>query len=105
MVGRFTAIGRTVYGPFARRQVIVHDRPPRGTVEVVILSGPQGPQESGQPKSAQKKRDRDQENQDVHDNLNRRALAVTTSDERDMARAANSGVTNPATANGTARPL
>jgi len=76
-----------------------------GTVEVVELPAAQGPQERRQPDQAEQQGRGDQEQQATHglrpSRDRRRALPTTTSDELDMATAAISGVTSPATASGT----
>lgn len=93
--------------------VIVEQDAMGGTVEIIELSRLQCPEEGDQPAQSQQQGYRDQIDQDIHDTfpnltlprLNRRAFSVTTRDDDDIAMAATSGVTEPATANGTVTRL
>src|SRR6266581_1716730 len=78
-----------------------------GAVEILELTRPQRPQESGEPKQTQEQRRRHQIDQHGHDdaNLRRRAFRVTSNDDEDIATAAINGVANPAMAIGTAPRL
>ncbi len=78
-----------------------------GPVEIVELSRLKGPEKARQPKQPQKKGGGNQVDQHTHGrtHLSRSAFRVTSRDEDDMATAARSGVTMPATARGTAARL
>ncbi len=79
------------------------------TVEILELAVAHGPEKQDKPGATQKQRDRNKEDQDVHVACLTRAslseLPTTTSELRDMATAATSGVTKPASASGTASTL
>lgn len=69
-----------------------------GTVEILELSVPKRPEEGGKSREAEGQCDGDEEEEGVHaegsfNRLRRMALAMTSSDELDMASAAISGVT------------
>lgn len=76
---------------------------------ILELAESQRPDECRQSDTAEAKRDRDQEGQDFHagffQSRSRKAFNVTVIELRDIASAAISGVTIPATANGTATAL
>lgn len=84
--------------------IVVQDALGRA-VEILELSRAQGPEEGRETDEAQQQRRRDEQQQAAHEALRssarRSALQTTTSDELDMATAAISGVTRPATASGT----
>jgi len=93
-------------------RVVIDQNSLRRTVQIIVLPGPDGPDERGQSDRAENKRCRDQDQQDIHDSVSearcrcrRNAFSVTSNDDDDMATAATSGVTNPAIANGTAMAL
>lgn len=86
-------------------------------VEVIELAALERPEKRRQAKQAEKQRGRDEQRQNVHQrsfpslfmptwpSRKRSALSVTRMEEDDIAKAAISGVTNPATAIGTATAL
>ena len=78
-------------------------------IEILELAVPHGPVKQDKPRATQKQRDRNEEDQDVHGECLTRAslreLLTTTKELRDMAMAATSGVTRPASASGTASTL
>ena len=78
-----------------------------GAFGVVELAMAQGPEERDEPGEAEAERDRYQEEQAVHLTAlaSRRELATTISELADIAAAAISGVSRPASASGTARTL
>ena len=79
------------------------------TVEIFELTVAHGPEEQDQPGTAQKQRDRDEEDQHVQGaflmRASRREFPTTTNELSDMAMAAIRGVTRPASASGTATTL
>src|SRR3569623_1593398 len=80
----------------------------RCAVHVFVLPRFQRPEEGREAEPAHAKRDRDEEEQDVHCSLafpRRSAFRITMIDELDMATAAISGVTWPRIASGTAARL
>ena len=82
--------------------------PASTVVEIVELPTLQRPEKSRQPQQAEAQRRGDQPQQHLHQTrarFSRRALAITSSDDVDMATAAISGVTRPATASGRASRL
>jgi len=91
--------------------LVVEQDPVGGAVEVVVLAGAQAPNEGGEAEPAQEQGKRDQVEQVGHGAAvgggreSRSALPTTRRDEVDMATAAKSGVTRPATASGTANAL
>jgi len=91
--------------------IVVGQDPVGGPVEVVVLAGAQAPNEGGEAEPAQEQGKRDQVEQVGHGAAvgggreSRSALPTTRRDEVDMATAARSGVTRPATASGTANTL
>lgn len=111
------AIALTMLGaPRVRRgggclsRLIVGDRPPGGAIEIVILAVLERPEKGRKAERAQRDRERHQIEQDFHQAVSlcrraRKALSITSSDEVDIAAAAISGVTRPATASGTASAL
>jgi hypothetical protein len=80
-------------------------------IEIVVLTGFQGPEKGAKTHKTQKKSRWNEIEEDCHPGLlrppvrRRRALSVTAIDEADMAIAAISGVTYPATAKGIATML
>ena len=89
-------------------------RPARSAVGIVVLAVAQCPQEGREGEQAQKKRDRYENQQAVHQRalckrgvpaLSRSALPITSSEDDDIATAATSGVTSPEMASGTATRL
>lgn len=75
-------------------------------LDVAILPRAERPQEGDEPGEAERQRDRDEPGERGHvEPPLRRALRVTAIDEPDMASAATSGETKPATAIGTASRL
>jgi hypothetical protein len=101
-VGSSVANGMRRWG---RRCVL--QGPPAGPLEIVELAGPQGPQEACQPEATEAEGDRHEPRECSHFSVpffrcaSRKALAVTASEDADMAIAAIRGVTRPATASGT----
>ncbi len=109
----------------SRLDVVVRQYAQRGAVHVLVLTGPQRPQERRKARQPEHERRRHQIDQHIHDALNgwrvrwsvraspsatlrermRRAFSVTRTEEPDIAAAAISGVTNPAIAIGTAITL
>src|SRR3972149_3263979 len=107
--------------------IVVVQHAQRGAIEVLVLTGPQRPQEREQADEAKTERHGDEKDEGVHEaarvagaepgpcgassarrrRLRRRrsALAVTSRDEPDIASAAIRGVTRPATAMGMAMRL
>lgn len=83
----------------ARCLRLIHQRPPRRALEIVVLAASERPQKRGEPEPAEKKRDRYEPGERGHLRSSRRmvlsrtALAVTETDETDIATAAMSGVT------------
>ena len=79
------------------------------TFEILELTIAHCPEKQDKPGTTQKQRDRDKKDQDVHGACLTRAslreLPTTTRELRDMATAATSGVTKPASASGTASTL
>ena len=67
---------------------------------VLVLTGPQAPDEGAEADEAKCDRDGDEEGEDVHRNL-RTAFNVTVKDDSDMEIAAAKGVARPAIARGT----
>jgi len=89
------------------RQIVVGDRAPGGAVEIVELAASERPQEGRKAEAAEREGERNEIDKDVHRAAPPRsralsAFSVTRTDEPDMASAAISGVTKPATASGTA---
>lgn len=76
-------------------------------VEVFELIAPHRPEEGdkAEPAEAERNRDQDRERRHRAARASRSELPTTTSELIDMASAATSGVTNPATASGTATRL
>ncbi len=94
--------------PSSRPFILVIDQdPPSSSVEIFELAVSHRPEEECKTQRPHAKRDRDQESQDAHcvNRARRNELATTTTELSDMAMAAIMGVTNPASANGTARAL
>ena len=93
------------------RGLVVGDRPPRGAVEIVILTAAQRPQETAEPEQTKQQRQRHEVDQDFHHVTSgparraRRELSMTSSEEPLIAAAAISGVVKPAMATGTASTL
>ena len=91
--------------------LIVPEDAPAGALEVFELSAVERPKERREAKQAQKQRARNEPDQRRHHPssrcilFSRTALAVTATEEADMAIAAKSGVTRPAMAIGTNKPL
>ena len=90
---------------------VVEQNPVRRAFEILELAGLQGPGESGETDEAKKKSRGDQVEECAHAILparpprNRKAFDITISEDEDIASAAISGVTSPATASGTATRL
>lgn len=80
-------------------------------LEIVILPAPQRPEKTGEPEKAEDKGGGHEENEDIHllpfalPRFSRSEFSVTVIEELDIATAATSGVTKPATASGTATAL
>jgi len=92
----------------AERGVLVIEQDPvRGPYHVVVLTSAQGPQEYRQRATAKEQACTEQIKDDVHIVLPRslKLLAMTSSDELDIAAAASHGVTRPAIASGTINAL
>ena len=91
--------------------LIVPEDAPAGALEVFELSAVERPKERREAKQAEKQRARNEPDQRRHRPssrcilFSRTALAVTATEEADMAIAAKSGVTRPAMAIGTNKPL
>lgn len=86
--------------------VFVVQNPFRGAIEVLVLAGPDGPQERGQSQKAKRDGRRDKINEHVHAALRRvSALRVTKMEDDDIATAAIRGVTAPTIAKGTNKAL
>ncbi len=94
-------------GPIRSDGPFVEEDADGSALGVVELSGAQGPMKAKQAGETQAQRNRDEEGYAVHAAIlrSRSALATTMIDEVDMAIAATSGVTSPASASGTARRL
>lgn len=79
--------------------------------EVVILAAAQRPEKSGEPEKPEDKGGGHEEDEDIHrlpfalPRFSRSEFSVTVIEELDIATAATSGVTKPATASGTATAL
>lgn len=88
------------------RMPILQD-PNRRALKILELPGPQRPEKGDQPARSEQQRNRNQDGEPVHDAAERRRkeLQTTTIDEQDIAIAAISGVTSPASASGMARRL
>jgi hypothetical protein len=92
-----------------RRRIVVEQDPIRGSIQIVVLPRPQRPQEKAKPTGTDGQADRQQEQEDrqrlaphrLASRCRRRLLAITSSDELDIAAAASHGVTQPVTASGT----
>jgi hypothetical protein len=90
---------------------IVEQNAERGAVEIVELTGAQGPDEGGKAEKPQEQGRGDQIEERIHSALHaglrcsRKAFKITMREEDDIATAAISGVTSPADANGTATIL
>jgi len=87
--------------------IIVNQDTNRGPIKIIELRGAYRPEKRGQPPQPQGKRDWYKEGNAGHRAAvrNRRALATTSNEEPDIAKAAIKGVTMPAIASGTARKL
>ena len=84
--------------------LVIEQDPVGGAVEVVVLAGPQRPEKETEPECGNREADREQIQNDRHGLAllcRRRLLAITSSEELDIAAAASHGVTHPATARGT----
>src|SRR5688572_3275607 len=97
-------------GPGRRRQgrIVVEQDAVGCAIEILELARAQGPQESGKPERAQGQRRGNEIEQDGHRSVlrpSRSALAITSTEELDIATAAISGVRKPAAASGTASRL
>ena len=79
----------------------------RRPVHIIVLTGPQGPQEHRQSTAPQQNPKAQQIQDNVHAALplRRKLFSITARDEPDIAAAASHGVTNPATASGTINRL
>lgn len=88
------------------RQVIIAQDPVCGPIEIIELTALERPHEGCQPDKAQKQGSGNEVDQNAHvrppARRARSALSVTMIEDPDMASAAISGVTKPATAIGTA---
>lgn len=93
--------------PMSGWTVLVDQDPKGGTVEVVELATRGCPEEGRKPGQTEQQRHGYEDGDDAHraDLTRRRAFATTRIDEPDIASAAISGVTRPATASGTASTL
>ena len=87
--------------------ILVDQYPHSRAFAIVELPIPQRPEEGGEAEQAKEKGNRDQQAKTDHfaAPFKRSALAMTISEDVDMATAATSGVTLPATASGTASTL
>lgn len=91
--------------------VIVEQDAFRRALEVVILAAPQRPEKPGEPEKTEDKGGGDEKDEDIHllpfvlPRFSRSEFSVTVIEELDIATAATSGVTKPATASGTATAL
>lgn len=88
--------------------VVIEQNPIGSTIQILELTGPQGPQKSGQAQCTENQSHRNQHQQIAHQILPReslRALVMTITDEVDMEIAAIKGVTIPATAIGMVNRL
>jgi hypothetical protein len=109
--------------------ILVGQDTPRRTFEVVVLTHAQRPKKAHEPNNTQRQRKRHKINKDIHEDIlpsakapefsaacvdvkeklrdgpARKALAITSIDEMDIAAAAISGVTWPAIASGAAIAL
>ena len=80
----------------------------RVAVRVIILPVPERPEKGNEPESAEKQRNRDQDDQHFHGPgpyFSRSALSDTVIEDVDIARAAIKGVAKPRRATGTATAL
>ena len=93
------------------RLVVVGDRAPGCSVEIIILAALQRPEEADETGKSKRKGQRDQDDHHFHDEVSsatrraRSAFSITRIDDPDIAAAAISGVTTPLMASGTARKL
>lgn len=87
--------------------VIIEQYPIRGSFQVVVLAGPQRPEEDCQRTTAKEQAGAEQVEDDIHTDLPRslKLFAITSSEELDIAAAASQGVTTPAIASGTISAL
>ena len=87
--------------------LIIEQHALRRAFEVVELPSPHGPEKARESKQAEAKGDGDEKHEPVQraPRARRRELPTTISELKDIASAAMSGVTSPATANGTAMRL
>ena len=74
-------------------------------VKILVLPGPQRPDEASQCPETKKQRAGHEDDQNVHARIPRMELTITVTELVDMAIAAASGVANPRTAMGTAIAL
>src|SRR6187399_2854991 len=92
-------------------RLIIGDRPPPCSLEVIILTVLEGPEKSDQAYQTEHQRQRNENDQDFHQASSllplraRSAFNNTSRDEPDIAAAATSGVARPAIAKGTASRL
>lgn len=115
VIGLLTA-GRTL-------GLVVKENAFSGAVEIFVLIATKAPQKAAEADQSEGETGRDQDRERAHAGISsgatlrcrrsaaapvtfsRKALATTSNDESDIATAATSGVTNPATATGTAMQL
>ena len=94
-----------------RDRLIIQDRAPRRTFEIVILPAFQGPEEPKQTDQPKPQRQRHENDEHLHHDLPcatrraRSAFSITSREEPDIAAAAIRGVTTPLMAMGTANRL
>jgi hypothetical protein len=92
-------------------RLIIRNSAPGSALKIVILTAPERPEEPEQTDEPEPERQGYKDDEHFHQSLRcvarraPRALSITSSEEPDMAAAAMRGVTNPATAIGTARRL
>ncbi len=96
---------------FLRHRLIIRNRPPPCSLQVVVLPVLERPEKTRQPEGAEGECQRHEEYQDFHQQSSlaprwaRSAFKITSTEEPDMAAAATSGVARPAMASGTASKL
>ena len=93
-----------IAGALFRFRRLVLERPIGSALQILELTGTQGPEEGRKPKPAEEERDRDEPSQGRHGfrtQASRMAFAVTRIEDVAITTAAMSGVTNPTIARGT----
>lgn len=102
-------LGRPLLLVLVLRQTVVGNRAPRRAFEVVELAASHRPQERGEAEAAERQREGDEIDENVHarapGSRARSAFSVTRIDEPDIARAATSGEAKPRIAIGAAIKL